>query len=924
MKKAFLFITLLLISVWMFAQSAEKLMNCHFNNVSFEKFCNEVFQETGVRVFYQEKWVKNLKINLNANNITAKKAVSIAIENTGLKVSEWNNNLVILPDTRLITSLPPYHPETANEGSIPENTQKMTATEERYLIGRKPDVIHTIKVGYEGGPLTNGKASILGRVMDEETGEPVNFATCYVEETKTGSISGKNGFFTLVLKPGNYTVTINYMGYQARKYMLDILSGGKFIVTLRKTVYQIQEFVVHGDRQMNVTQKDPGIDKISMRSIKQLPMMMGERDILKVSGTLPGIVSTGEGSSGLNVRGGGSDQNAFYINKVPIFNTSHLFGFFPAFNSDIIKDFSVYKGYIPAMYGGRLSSVFNIMTRQGNMKRFTAHGGVSPVAANLEIEGPIKKDVLSFIFSGRSTYSDWILRRVKDPTISSSSANFYDYTGELSYNAQKTQMSLFFYHSYDHFRLSTLDDYNYSNNGASLDISHNLTNSLRADFSLIASQYGFTTIDQEQLPSAYKQAYKMGHYEVRADFTKTISNYNTLNFGGDAVLRQLDRGNVIPYGTESLLIPVALGKEQGFSGSLYLSDTYNPSPVLSITAGLRYTLYSPLGPSTVYNYVPGMPVDSRYVSDSVTYGNNVPIHWYSEPDVRAAVKYQTDENGSVKLAFNQMHQNLFMLNNTIAISPNVQWKLADSHITPSKSNQISLGVYRTLPKSGMEASVEIYYKEESGYPEFKDGASFLDSPHVETEVLQGKEKGYGVEFLLKRSNKRLAGWLSYTYSRSFMMVNGGQTWNSINNGETYPSNYDIPNVVNLVMDYHLSRRVTFSTIMTYQTGKPITYPVSVYYIDGTPYLDYSKRNAYRIPDYFRTDVSMSIEGNLKRHKLVHSSFVLSVYNLTGRKNPYSVYFNTSDGGITGYSYSVIGVPIFTVTWNFKLGNYASE
>ncbi len=925
MKTAFLFITLLFLSVSTFAQNSEKMMNCRFNNVPFEKFCAEVYQETGVRVFYEQQWVRSLKVTVNVDNITAKQAVMLAIRNTKLEVSQWYNDLVLMPQEKLFTKLPTYHYEiipTTKESTVA--ARKMTTIEEKYLIGRKPGVIKTISVGHQEGPLDNGKAVILGRIMDEETGAPVAFATCYIEETKTGAVSGKNGFFTLILKPGKYTLSFNYMGYQNKKLMVQVLSGGKLTISLRNTAFQIHELVVHGDRQMSMTKKVPGIDKISMTSIKGLPMMMGERNILNVSGTLPGIVSEGEGTAGLNVRGGGADQNAFYINKIPIYNTSHLFGFFPAFNSDIIKDFSIYKGYIPAKYGGRLSSVFNIMTKQGDMKRFTAHGGISPVTGNIELEGPIKKDVLSYIFSFRSTYSDWILKRINDPTIKASAANFYDYSGGLSYSAANTQMQLFYYHSFDHFKLAEIDDYNYSNNGASLDINHNFSNTFRGDFTFIASQYAFSTVNKEQLSSAYQQAYNMGHYEARADFEKTISNSNSVNFGFGAVLHKLDRGNVIPYDTTSLLVPVALGKEKGISASVYLSDTYKPFPLLSITAGMRFTMYSPLGPSTEYNYQPGMPVDPLYISDTVHFGNNVPIQWYPEPDVRAAIQYQTDENGSIKLAFNQMHQNLFMLNNTLAISPNVQWKLADSHIRPSKSNQVSFGVFRTMPKTGMEASVEVYYKEEIDDPQFKDGASFISTQHIETEILQGNGKSYGVEVLLKRTNRKLNGWLSYTYSRSLMRVNGGQIWNSINNGETYPSNYDIPNILNLVMDYHLNMRITFSTIMTYRTGRPITYPVSGYYVNGVPYLNYSSRNAYRIPNYFRMDASMAIEGNLKRHKFMHSSFVLSVYNLTGRKNPYSVYFSSSEGNINSYSYSVIGVPIFTITWNFKLGNYASE
>jgi hypothetical protein len=271
-----------------------------------------------------------------------------------------------------------------------------------------------------------------------------------------------------------------------------------------------------------------------------------------------------------------------------------------------------------------------------------------------------------------------------------------------------------------------------------------------------------------------------------------------------------------------------------------------------------------------------------------------------------------------------MHQNLFMLNTTNTIAPNTQWKLADYHILPSSSNQISLGVFRSFPQNGLEASIEVYFKRTYKYPEFRDGADFLANPNVETSVLQGDQKAYGLEFYIKRSNRRLEGWLSYALSRSLIRVNSDHPWNRINNGEIYPANYDIPHSVNMVLNYYLTRRFIASSVFTYQTGKPVTYPESTYYMNGMPFLDYSKRNAYRIPDYFRADVSITIEGNLKKNKLLHSSLILNLYNATGRKNPFSVFYKTENGKISSYKYSVIGVPIFTITWLFKLGNYASQ
>ncbi|MBZ0241615.1 MAG: TonB-dependent receptor, partial [Bacteroidales bacterium] len=399
------------------ANEPDSTISCKVSGLTFDKFCETIYLKSGVRVYYKSDWVIGLRVSLDEDEITVFDAVSSAIEGTQLKVSVWNNALVLLPDQQLYSELPVFETKLAESQAEAENSADITQSEERYLTGRKPEVIQRITIGEPGKHSGRKPAKVQGRVLDQETGEPVFYATVFVEETQTGAVTDVNGFFTLLLKPGNYNIKFDFMGYELKKYQLNVLSDGSFSIQLKKTVYQIEEFVVYGDRQRSMKEKDPGLDKISMRSVKALPMLMGERDILKVSGTLPGIVSVGEGTSGLNVRGGGADQNAFYINSIPIFNPTHLFGFFPAFNSDIIKDFSAYKGHIPAAYGGRLSSVFNIITRRGNRKNFTAHGGISPISANLVVEGPIKKESVSVLLSTRSTYSDWILQRVNDPDI---------------------------------------------------------------------------------------------------------------------------------------------------------------------------------------------------------------------------------------------------------------------------------------------------------------------------------------------------------------------------------------------------------------------------------------------------------------------------------------------------------------------------
>lgn len=830
----------------------------------------------------------------------------------------------VRPGVEIPDRLPDWRSGTETGTEVRDEEVMKTRSEERYLTGRRADVPQVMQVGRKELSRPGSEARVRVRVIEMQTGEPVIGATMFVEETKNGAATDMNGFLSMILRTGTYTAIFASMGLETKKYSLEVFSDGEFLVELNKTVIQMKEVEVFGDRQMSLRLKDPGLEKISAKAIKEIPMMLGERDIIKVSEMMPGIVTVGEGSAGLNVRGGNYDQNAFFINKIPVYNTSHLYGFFPAFNADIIKDFSIHKGYIPAQYGGRISSVFNILARQGNRKRFTARGSISPVAAGLTVEGPVKKDTSSFLLSGRFLYSDWILRQIDDPVIRESQAGFRDVTASWNYDFSKSQLSVFAYHSHDKVRLSDLTAYEYANNGASVNLSKLFGASLRGQFCFAGMQYAFSTTDRQDVTRGYRHDYSLGDFRFTADLSQDLRPGNTLDYGGGITYFRLDRGLVEPFGEGSLRIPVGLGEEQGLESAIYLADTWDALPWMTISAGVRLGLFTPLGPRTVYTYYPDGPKDPRYVNDTLSYGPGQAIKWYVQPDFRLAVNIRTDDAGTVKIAFNRLHQNLFLLNNTIALAPNAQWKLADYHLGPSRSLQATAGVFRSFGKSGWEASLEAYCKFSENIPEFIDGADFLAGPNTETVVLPGKQSAYGLEFLLRRSGRKLEGWLAYTLSRSMMKVDGGQAWTRINDGKTYPANYDIPHVINAVVNYHFNRRVTFSTVMAYQTGRPVTYPTSVYYIGGMQFVDYSERNAYRIPDYFRLDASLTIEGNLKRNKPLHNSIVVGVYNLTGRENPYSVYFTMESGKIKSYRYSVIGVPVVTVTWLFKLGNYASD
>jgi len=923
-KKGLFILIFVLIGLLSRGGPLDEKISIHTQNIYFPEFCNIIFQKTNLKIYYYEPWIDQINISIDVDSTSLGELLEYAIRGKNITIVEWEDFVLLLSDNKILPQLPDYKTNELISDSNLEINNNLPENENKFIIGRQANTKKTITIGNENGESTNKTANIKGYVKLKENQAPAVGTTMFIEETKTGKIADMNGNFYLSLRPGNYNAIFECVGLKKERYFFEVYSDGSFAIEMEESVLEIDEVVVYGNRQTNIKTKDPGLEKLIPKAIKELPMMMGERDLLKVSEMLPGIVSVGEGSAGLNVRGGNSDQNAFYINEIPIYNTSHLFGFFPIFNSDIISDFLIYKGHIPAQFGGRLSSVFDIHTRSGNMNKYSIQGGVNPVSANMTIEGPLINDKFSFLLNGRTTYSDWILSRINDPIISSSSASFNDFSSSLNYYNKGLQVALFVYYSEDKFVLSDINSFQYGNKGISLNISKTIGASLQVGLTLIGADYNNKTIDMQEALKAYSNKYNIGHYEAKIDFKHSINKNNNLEYGVSLIRYNLNRGSIQPYRDQSLINQVNLGNESGYEGAVFLSDIYNMFPWLSVTAGVRFSVYAPVGPKTINTYANGLPRDNKNIVDSIVFGSNEVMKWNYSPDIRIAANIETDPKGSVKVSFNQMQQNMFMLNNTISIAPNTQWKLSDYYINPSRSNQFSVGVFRNIPKGNWESSLELYYKTTNNYPEFKDGADFMNTSSIETQVLQGTQKSYGIEFYLKRSNKKLDGWLSYTYSRSFVEVDGENSWEKINKGEPYPSNFDIPHVLNTVINYHFNKRVSVASVLNYQTGRPVTYPTSIYYINGIQYVDYSSRNEYRIPDYFRMDLSLTIEGNLKKNKLIHSSWIFSLYNLTGRNNAYSVYFKTENGLIKSYKYSVIGVQFFTITWLFKLGNYDTE
>ncbi|UCH15755.1 MAG: TonB-dependent receptor [Bacteroidales bacterium] len=927
MKKLIFILSALLISVHTTANENKIYFSGEYSDAAFELFVQSVMEQTGARFFYDKSFVKDIKITARGDNLELGEVLDNFLSGIGLfYYIDKEKNVFVTGKVRLITSLPEYSFFRKEQlDTVSDDENGLTDIEKMYIEGRKSTTTKIINIGQRSSNPDKRPVTIRGRIKDKETGEPLIGATVYIEELSEGYATDVNGRFFIHILPGRYNTFFNCLGMQEEHYDLHIYSTGELNVDMVKTLIPINEVTIKAQQYDKVRSMNMGFEHLTAKTIKEIPFVLGEKDVIKVAQMLPGVQNVGEGSSGVYVRGSAADQNMFFINKVPVYNPSHLFGFFSSFSPDIIKDFSFYKSNIPAKYGSRLSSFFDISARQGNKKRYTARGGISPITGHLAVEGPIKKEKSSFVVSGRSTYSDWLLRRLHDADLRNSEAYFYDLATSLNFEInEKNIAKVFGYYSEDKFTLGTTNKYEYSNAGASVNWWHQYSSSLSSDISAAYGSYSFSTVDSTVLHSAYKQDYKIDHFEFRNDFIWDKIVGHRITFGANFVLYKLDRGKVLPAGPISLRKPVYMGKENGLEGAVYIADEFRLLPRLTLYSGIRYSFFALTGPMDVFDYIPGSPRNSEYITDTLNFTSSDIVKFYSGPEYRASLKYSTGQYSSVKFSYNRTRQYIFMLSNTIAISPTDQWKLADYHIIPPCADQISAGFYKDLSKLDITFSSEIYYKKTKNIVEYKDGASFISSPFIESEVLQGNQTAYGLELMIKKNSGRLTGWLSATLSKSETHVDGNYSWEKINEGLAFPSNYDKPVALNTVINFRMSRRLSISSNIVYNSGRPVTYPISLYYIERQEHYFYSSRNKYRIPDYFRVDLSFNLEGNLKAKKLGHSFWMLNFYNLTGRKNAYSVYFKSEDGKMKGYKLSIFGIPVVTVSWNFKFGNYASD
>lgn len=907
-----------------FASAAQKdsyIFSGKYEETPFHLFADDVERQLPVEFMYHPLMVDSLFVTAIFNNRSLTSALNRVFSGTGIQYFINSNGKVILTKDYKVRSELPINFFDRSDDS-PTNTEVQVedflVKEEKKTRLQSTLESKLIEVGNKNAVLDNEYTNVAGHIRDAETGEALFGALIYIDNPRIGVASDQFGYYSLTIPKGRHEVQLRCIGYKNTKRQIILYSRGKLDLEMIQDVIPLKEVIIESEKDVNIAGMQMGLDKLDAQAMKKVPPVLGEVDVLKIALTLPGVQSVGEGANGINVRGGTADQNLMLLNDAIVYNPTHFFGFFSSFNPDIIKSAELYKGGIPAQYGGRISSVFEVQAKDGNSKKFVGSGGISPVTARLAFEGPIAKDKASYIIGGRSTYSNWILKQIPDPAIKNSTASFYDLYGKITYDINdKNTIYAAGYYSKDGFSFNSDTTYNYSNENASVQWKHIFSNKLYSVFSGVYSGYSYDILSRKNLVNAFEMDYSIKNYSGKIDFSYFPNSNHRIDFGVSSIYYDLEPGTMVPLGESSLINEILLENEQGMESAIYLGDKYDISPRLSLYAGLRYSYYQYLGPKTVNQYAEGGPLEPSTKIGETTYGSGEVIQSDHGPELRFSARYSLTDESSLKLSYNRMRQYIHMLSNTTSISPTDIWKLSDNYFKPQIGDQVSLGYYRNFKNNTIEGSVEGYYKTIDNLLDFKSGAQLILNEELETDVVSGQGKSYGLEFLLKKKTGKLNGWVSYTYSRALIKVDGEFITETVNDGEYYPASFDKPHSFNLLSNWKFSRRFSVSGNLTYSTGRPITYPVAKYYYRDTERLHYSHRNQFRIPNYFRLDLSINVEGNHKVRKLNHSSWTFAIYNVTGRDNAYSVYFVSQDGEVNGYKLSIFAEAIPTITYNFR-------
>lgn len=760
--------------------------------------------------------------------------------------------------------------------------------------------------------LPSGLVTMSGYLKDAASGEALIGATVIVKGTTIGVSANEYGFYSLSLKPAKYTFEFRYLGYQSIQKTILLEKDLPLTVSLVSESVKMDEVVVTAERpEANVRDAEMSVSKLEMKTIKRIPALMGEVDVLKVIQMLPGVHPTAEGTSGFSVRGGGTDQNLILLDEATVYNASHLMGFFSVFNNDAVRDVKLYKGDIPSNYGGRLSSVLDVRMKEGNNKDFTATGGIGLLSSRLTLEGPIGSEKTSFLMAGRRTYADLFFPLMSDSSAKKSRLFFYDLNLKVNHQVnERNRLYLSAYTGRDRFGQKGSSDAGFGNLTGTLRWNHLIANNLFSNLSAIVAKYDYS-LKMKQGGSNYVWNSDMLDYTLKLDFNYFPNPKNEIKFGVASTFHDFNPCDAYIEGERSIL-RAAVDKNYALEHGIYLSNEQKIGEKFTVKYGLRYNIFQNIGSATLYSFAKGYPNYS--VTDTTYIPSGKIFHTYQGLEPRLGLNYVLTDNTSLKASYSRTIQNMQLASNSPGGMPLDVWFPSSPNVKPQKADQYAIGYFRNFANNTIETSIEGYYKKMYDVIDFKDNAQLLMNPLIEGDIRAGSARSYGAEFLIRKNSGQLNGWISYTYSRILRKIA------EINNGNEYPATYDKPHNVNIVLNYEFSKKVILSGNWVYATGAPVTFPVGSYVIDNTYGKFYSSRNGYRMRDYHRLDLSLAVKGKEHPGKKWQGEWVFSVYNAYARHNDWMINFvqdSKDTKKITAERWYLPFVCFPGITYNFK-------
>ncbi len=772
------------------------------------------------------------------------------------------------------------------------------------------------------------KITLNGYVRDAESGESLIGATVYINEISSGTITNPYGFFSITLEDGTYNVDFRYIGYKTISRELELSDNLKVDIELSSLDIELQGVIVSDVAEdYNISSIEMSTSKLDMSKVTEIPTFLGENDIIKAIQLLPGVSSVGEGASGFNVRGGSVGQNLVLLDEAPVYNSSHLLGFLSVFNPDAVKDLKLYKGGVPSRYGGRVSSILDIRMKDGNKKNTVVSGGIGTIFSRLTLESPIVKDKSSFILALRRSYADILAKPfLKNSNFFDDGAalNFYDLTAKTNFELNESNtLYISSYVGRDVFKFDARQGFNWGNRTGTVRWNHLFNERLFSNFTAIYSNYDYQLAFGSDDRNKFEWDSNVETYNFKPEFTYFVDANNELSIGAELINYRFEPANAIGV-SDGEKTDITLPMKYAFEGAFYVGNEQKISN-LTLAYGIRYSLYSYYGPSSVYEFGVSPLTGGRkpLISESSVSGKDN-IETYSSIEPRVSLNIKSGKSSAIKASYNRMAQYIHLLSNTAASSSLDVWTPSTNNIKPELADSYVLGYFKNFNNNKFEASVELYYKDLKNQIDYIDGADLLINKYFEGDLLSGIGRAYGIELLLKKNRGKFNGWVSYTAGRSELKIEG------INEFNWYPTRYDQTHNFKVTSTYKINDRIQLSGNFVYLTGTPVTFPSSKFVIQGfaIPHNSSNSRHQFRIPDYHRLDLSVTINGKKERKngklRRNDSSLIIGIYNVYNRRNPFSIYFSQGTGNVTDSfvpgevtRLSIIGSFVPSITYNFK-------